>query len=177
MIKASGITAQYVSTEMILEDKKTREELFKALRWALNKCNGIINKKSRLLEIDKFVQYRRYDTEFAKSYTPAVVAEARYFKQLGINSKLGPTSELGFDNIIRESMRNDKLSYNLFWYSRPFEGKNGIFMNDSKNVFVEKLNSNPDYAKWVDDVISQFSEKKGLEGILEIRERIRKNME
>jgi hypothetical protein len=174
MLKATGIRGRYLDTEDIIRDNWP--ELEGSFKDALAACRAV-PKKNKLLELGKFVSYRRYGTEFAKSYTPAVVAESLFFQRVyGVNSKLGPTSELGFDNIIDQTMKQRGLPYSFFWYSRPFEGKNSIYFNDSPEVIAEKLMDTA-YRDWIDTVLAPFTDARGAAGVLELIERINNAME
>ncbi len=118
------------------------------------------------------------EIDFAKTYTPAVIAEALYFLRAnGIKAKLGPTSEAEFDNLIAKSIQPECPDYNFFWYTRPFEKSatrgNRVYFKDDPDTVVVKLND-PDYSRWVGDISSDFSaELSILDRVVDISGRVR----
>lgn len=176
LLGATGVKGNVVSALDII--KRRDPALLRAFEEARQLC-GMAKSKSGLLKVNRFVSYRRYGQEFAKTYTPAVVAEALYFmEQNGIKAKLGPTSEVAFDSIIADVMK-EKSPYNFFWYSRPFEKKGsnrgGIYVQDQPDIIAQKLRSNTAYGKWMNEVLDPFSKEEGvMDKVLDVNERIRK---
>lgn len=173
MMQATGVKGEVVSALDLITAKDLL--LLDSMREARQICGAkIINNK---LAVDRPVYYKRNDTEFSKSYTPAVIAEAIYFLRAnGIRSKLGPTSEVEFDNLISKCVR-DKGIYNFFWYNRPFEKdsntENRVYFNDSPDQVLTKLRE-PKYSAWVSDITSDFSRESDVGNrVLEIMERVR----
>ncbi len=177
LLGATGINGKVVSA---LDLIKARDPvLLRAFEEACEWCGVRRSRSNSLLRVDRFVEYRRYGKEFSKTYTPAVVAEALYFmEQNGIQAKLGPTSEVAFDNIIADVMR-DKSSYNFFWYSRPFEkypiGRRNIYVQDQPDKVAKILEGDGKYAKWMNGILDPFSKEEGvMNKVLDVNERIRK---
>lgn len=172
MMQATGVKGEVISALDLIKSKDPI--LLDSMREAREICGAkIINNK---LAVDRPVYYRRNDSEFSKSYTPAVIAEAIYFLRAnGIRSKLGPVSEVEFDNLIAKCIR-DKASYNFFWYTRPFEKgastENRVYFNDSPDQVRTKL-KDPKYSAWVSDITSDFSQESDVsDRVLEIMERV-----
>lgn len=160
LLQVSGVNGRVVSAEDLMRSKDPR--LLNAFVRAKRLC-GLSPSRNGLVNVRRFVDYRRYDTSFAKTYTPAVVAEALFFLDTnGISAKLGPTSEIAFDNLIGEATGAEGQPYNFFWYSRPFEKgstpENRIYFNDSDDEVQRKLGGKG-YADWLDDVTSNLSEE------------------
>ena len=174
MLSATGVKGQLVSALDLIKAKDPT--LLESMREARKTCGvKIVGNK---LAVDRPVFYKRNGTEFAKTYTPAVIAEAIYFLRIaGIKAKLGPTSEAEFDNLIAQSIRPECPDYNFFWYSRPFEKsatrENRIYFKDNPDSVKVKL-TNPDYSRWVGDISSDFSDESSVQDrVMDISERVR----
>lgn len=173
MLEASGVKGKVVSALDLI--KSGDPILLESMKEARKTCGvRVLNNR---LAVDRPVFYKRNGTEFAKSYTPAVVAEALYFLRAnGIKAKLGPTSEVEFDNLISKAIGAKCPDYNFFWFTRPFEKtatrEGRIYFNDSPDSVMAKL-QNPDYSRWVGDVSSDFSvEKSVFDRVVDIGQRV-----
>lgn len=180
MMEATETEGSVISVWELIKNRDPL--LLESLEEARRLCEVNL-KEGELVQVDRFVTYRRYETEFSKSYTPAVVAEALYFlKKNGVKAKLGPTSETAFDNLIAKCMGQEKIPYSFFWYNRPFERgsntSNRVYFNDTREDIKKKLERNPSYSLWIDDILTPFSEEKTVNAkVIDLVSRIRKKME
>lgn len=176
LMGVSEVNGQVVSALDLIRSRDP--ELLRSFQDARKLCGMTVSEDGKL-NVDRFVTYRRYGQEFAKTYTPAVVAEALYFmRRNGITAKLGPCSEMAFDKIIADCMRSDG-GYDFFWYSRPFEKsgntRNRIYTGDQADTVRKKLTSDPSYANWVNAVLEPFSyEEAVVDRVVDINSRILK---
>jgi hypothetical protein len=175
MLEVSGVKGRVVSALDLIKDKDP--QLIEALRTARFLC-GVDTPSGGIITVDKAVDYRRYNGTFAKTYTPAVVAEALYFlSNNGIKAKLGPTSEVAFDKLIGKMMRRETDDYNFFWYNRPFE-KQGrrdtqIYFGDSEDDVNTKLAKDEGYRNWVSDIVEDMSDESRVEDMVaDVSERV-----
>ena len=111
------------------------------------------------LRIAKAASYKRYGQEFQKWYTVLVLAEADYLaREYNAMAKLGPTSEVAFDQLIRSMMNGS--GYNVFWYSRPLEGREKdsklVLFSDSNAAVGRKLEENPQLKEWMGEITQPF---------------------
>ncbi|MBI2129787.1 hypothetical protein HYX19_04735 [Candidatus Woesearchaeota archaeon] len=109
---------------------------------------------------------RKNNGSFNALYAPLEVAEATYLAELlGVDYKLGPTSEAPFDRIILDLSR--KISDNPFkmiWYSevpdRPTSYLKGnqkcVYLTDSPEEIHNKLKDDT-YSQWLLDVLKPFN--------------------
>lgn len=139
-----------------------------AFQFALGYCR---DKASEDFRIGKFVRYRRYEGDFAKSYTPLVIAEAIWLYDIrGNDAKFGPTTERGFDSLIREALRETrKAPYLIMWFTRSNNGiekyQDNLFFADDPDAVRKKLSNEP-YRRLIKSMITPFSREGALEELV-----------
>ena len=115
----SGYQMKIISMADVLTDPKKIGDFESRLTSGLAHCETSV--ENSRLKIRNFVKYRRIDTEFSKLYTPLVLAENLYAREiLKCNVKLGPISEVSFDSFISKIQREKSGSMQFIWYTRPF---------------------------------------------------------
>ncbi|MEK6892148.1 MAG: hypothetical protein AABX25_03110 [Nanoarchaeota archaeon] len=156
MLETTGVKGEVVDSRKVLTPDN--QDFVDAFQETLEYCR---DKSTDNLSISKFVTYKRYGTEFAKSYTPLVIAEALWLYGLGNDAKLGPSTEVEFDSLIRKAMLEQKNAPYLFvWYTRNPKNtqySDNLFFKDTPEDIRTKL-ADPEYRKFVGKLIVPFSE-------------------
>ncbi len=112
-------------------------------------------KEGAQLRFGRFANYRRYGQEYQKWYSAMVLAEADYLaRSFGVMAKLGPTSEVAFDRLIRDMLGR---KYNIFWYRRlEYQDKYLVFFRDTDEQVRRKLADCPFLASWLREMTQPF---------------------
>lgn len=131
-----------------------------ALQEAIEFCSGCKSDGEKL-NINRYANYNRYDTEYQRWYSVLVLAEVIYLHDVfGVNVKLGPTSESNFDNLIRKAMTARNSRFAFIWYDRSIEKVlsigDKISFNDTAEIIGEKINHQPILASWLEELFFPF---------------------
>lgn len=163
LLEGTGVSGEFIDSSNILTPANTA--FVEAFQGALDYCR---DKSSDTLTIDRFVKYRRYEGDFSKSYTPLVIAEALWlYTTRGNLAKLGPTTEIEFDALIRQAMSELRgVPYLVVWYTRPDKSPdvyiNNLFFGDTPDTVTKKLRD-PTYRRYVEGLLAPFLDEGPLE--------------
>ncbi|MBI5225094.1 hypothetical protein HY989_04460 [Candidatus Micrarchaeota archaeon] len=150
------------------------QQMFKSQRYMECLQEAIIfcadgSASGKELEIKKYANYTRYDTNYQRWYSVFVLAEALYLNRaFGVNIKLGPTTESNFDSLIREFMQKLEIPYGFIWYDRGIEKQvpypEAISFEDSIESIQKKI-QNPLVKQWMEELIKPFELGEGQKGL------------
>lgn len=147
-------TVQVLDVEDLWKDN---DAYLKILQETIKFC-GKNPKLGDSLKLSQTAQYSRYNQEYQKWYSVLVLAEVVYLQRTyGITAKLGPTTEVAFDKLIKKIIPKP---YQIFWYARPLDKSipytDYVFFNDHKDLIVKKIKNNRQLAWWLEELVRPF---------------------
>ena len=133
----------------------------KALQESIEFCTQC-RKEGEPLQIRRYANYNRYDTDFQRWYSVLVVAESIYLRDVfGSNINLGPTTESNFVKLVRSSMADRSSAYGYIWYDRSVENLVPITARvsfyDTRPQIEEKMARDPVGKQWLGELIAPFA--------------------
>lgn len=165
-----------ISAEEIWESTKYIECLQEAIKFCAKNP-----REKEPIEIIRYANYERYNTEYQRWYTVLVLAEVLYLNRVyGVNIKLGPTSESNFDTVINDFMKKLEIPFGFVWYNREIEKKipypERLFFNDEENEIRRKL-QNHLLKEWIEEILAPFTEGDLIATTLSVIRKVRESAE
>ena len=156
---------------------KNNDAYLKALQEAIEFC-AESPEIGVSLKLSRTAQYSRYNQEYQKWYSVLVLAEVIYLQRAyGITAKLGPTTEVAFDKLIKQVIPKP---YQIFWYARPLDKSipysDYVFFNDDNDVISKKIKTNRQLARWLNELVRPFVSEENVgnlvEAVISLKEKI-----